>query len=105
MHNKTLQGCSEQTALEGQDLPHTYLALHELESGIIIIIKSVDAASQWMQRIPEPESRWDSLTEEGSVSQSANQPGSAVQLWLAGSWAELALHLSQYLLVLQHHDQ
>ena len=28
----TLQGCSEQIALEGQDLPRTYLAHHELES-------------------------------------------------------------------------
>ena len=38
MHNKTLQGCSQQIALEGQDLPRTYLAHHELESVTIIII-------------------------------------------------------------------
>ena len=34
----TLQGCSEQIALEGQDLPRTYLAHHDLESVIIVII-------------------------------------------------------------------
>ena len=32
------QGCSEQIALEGQDLPRTYLAQHELESNIVAII-------------------------------------------------------------------
>ena len=32
------QGCSEKTALEGQDLPRVYLAHHELESVIVIII-------------------------------------------------------------------
>ena len=37
-HNKTLPGCSEQIAMEGQDLPRTYLARHELESVICIII-------------------------------------------------------------------
>ena len=37
-HNKSLQRCSEQIALEGQDLPRTYLARHELESVIFIII-------------------------------------------------------------------
>ena len=40
MH-KTLQGCSEQTALEGQDLPRTYLARHELESIITTTISIV----------------------------------------------------------------
>ena len=38
-------------------------------------------------------SRWDSLTEEGSVSQLADLPKSAVQSWLAHSWTEVALHL------------
>ena len=37
-HNKTLQGCSEQIALEGQDLPRMYLAHHESESVIVSII-------------------------------------------------------------------
>ena len=32
------QGCSEQITLEGQDLPRTYLAHHELESVIIMIL-------------------------------------------------------------------
>ena len=35
---QTLQGCSEQIALEGQDLPRTYLARHELVSVIIMMI-------------------------------------------------------------------
>ena len=34
----TSQGCLEQVALEGQDLPHMYLARHELESVSIIIV-------------------------------------------------------------------
>lgn len=34
-HNKTLPGCSEQIAMEGQDLPRAYPAQHELESVII----------------------------------------------------------------------
>lgn len=36
-----LQGCSEQIVLEGQDLPRTNLACHELENVIIIIIITV----------------------------------------------------------------
>ena len=35
---QSLQGCSEQIALEGQDLPRTYLAQHELESVNVFII-------------------------------------------------------------------
>ncbi len=35
---QTLQRCARQTALERQDLSHTYLAHHELESDFIITI-------------------------------------------------------------------
>ena len=32
-----LQGCSEQIALEGQDLPRTYLAHPELEALLLLL--------------------------------------------------------------------
>ena len=44
LHNYILQRCSEQIALEGQDLPRTYLAHHELESVITSIIINTHAS-------------------------------------------------------------
>ena len=38
LHKYCLQGCSEQIALEGQDLPCRYLAHYELESVTTIVI-------------------------------------------------------------------
>ena len=40
---------SEQIALEGQDLPRTYLAHHELESVIVIIIKALPGGTCFSQ--------------------------------------------------------
>ena len=47
-HAWPIQGCSEQIALEGQDLPRTYLLQHELESVFMLLLLLCMADQQQM---------------------------------------------------------